>query len=123
MKEIDANIAERFGFLERCKTFECDLLKIKDITFDCSGDGVSFDLSGFLSNIYQVIIIPEYDIRADRNDYWDARKQLRKAVIELAEKYDLYPSGDIIEDFGEHFYFVFRCGKTWRESSQSKNPK
>lgn len=114
MRRNDSKIAERFGILERCKAFENELLRIKDIVPDKSDDGIPFDLSGFLSNIFQVIIVPKYDIRADRDDYWEARKQLKESVVALAEKYDLYPAGDRIEDQGAHFYFVFRCGKSWR---------
>lgn len=114
MRDRDIKTAERFGILERCKAFENDLLKIKDIVPDKSDDGIPFSLDGFLSGIYHVIIVPQYDIRGDREDYWEARSQLKEAVIALAEKYDLYPSGDRIEDMGAHFYFVFTCGQTWR---------
>lgn len=116
MRTRDIKTAEQCGILERCKAFEADLLKIKDIVPDKSDDGIPFDLSGFLSSIYQVIIVPQYDIRGDRDDYLEARKQLRESVVALAEKYDLHPSGDRIEDQGAHFYFVFSCGKTWREA-------
>lgn len=113
MRTRDTKIAEQFGVLVRCKAFEEDLLKIDGIVLDKSDDGVAFDLTGFLSGIYQVIIVPKYDIRADRNDYWEARRQLCENVLALAEKYELYPSGDRIEDYGAHFYFVFNCGKSW----------
>ena len=114
MRIRDAEIAKRYKVIDRCKAFETDLLKIKDIVPDKMDGGIGFDLTGFLSDIYQVIIIPKYDIRADRDDYWDARQRLREEVIAVAEKYDLCPSGDRIEDYGEHFYFVFTCGKSWR---------
>ena len=114
MRINDSKIAERFGILERCKAFEKELLQIKDIVPDKSNDGIPFDLSGFLSDIFQVIIVPQYDIGADRDDYWEARKHLKESVVALADKYVLYPSGDRIEDQGAHFYFVFRCGQTWR---------
>lgn len=115
MRARDVKTADKFGILECCKAFEKDLLRIADIVPDKSDDGIPFDLSGFLSDIAQVIIVPKYDIRANREDYWEARKKLRERVITLAEKYDLRTSGDRIEDQGEHIYFVFRCGKTWRE--------
>jgi len=115
MRTRDIKTAEQFGILERCKAFEADLLKIKDIVPDKFDDGIPFDLDGFLSSIYQVIIVPQYDIRSDRDDYWEARRQVRENVVALAEKYDLHPSGDRIEDQGTHFYFVFNCGETWRE--------
>ncbi len=114
MRERDSKIAEQFGILERCKSFEKELLQIKDIVPDKSDDGIPFDLNGFLSNIYYVIIVPQYDIRADRDDYWEARQQLKESVVALAEKYDLHRTEDCIEDQGRHFYFVFRCGQTWR---------
>lgn len=115
MRAWDIRTAEQFGILERCQAFEKELLQIKDIVPDTSDDGIPFDLNGFLSNIFQVIIVPKYDIRADRDDYWEARKQLKESVIALAGRYDLYRTEDSIEDQGAHFYFVFRCGKTWRE--------
>lgn len=123
MRIRDSKIAEQFGLLERCKAFESDLLIIKDIVSDKSDDGIPFDLTGFLSNIHQVIIVPQYNIRADREDYWEARKQLRESIITLAEKYDLHPSGDSIEDYGEHFYFVFSCGTSWTELTLSRKQK
>lgn len=115
MRIRDIKVAEQFGILERCKAFEADLLKIKDIVPDKFDDGIPFDLDGFLSDIYQVIIVPKYDIRADRNDYWEARRQVKENVVALAKKYDLHRTEDRIEDYGAHFYFVFSCGKSWRE--------
>ena len=114
MRARDIKTAELVGIAERCKAFENDLLKIKDIVPGELDDGVSFDLDSFLDGIFQVIIVPQYDIRADRTDYWEARKQLKKSVITLAEKYDLYRTEDPVEDYGEHFYFVFRCGESWK---------
>ena len=116
MRARDIETAEQFGILERCRAFEKDLLGIEDIVPDKSDDGVPFDLDGFLSGIFYVIIVPRYEIRADRDDYWEARAWLKERVITLAEKYDLHRTGDRIEDQGEHFYFVFRCGETWRRS-------
>ena len=114
MRERDIKTAEKFGILERCKAFEDDLLKIKDIVPDKFDDGIPFDLNGFLDNIYQVIIVPQFDIRGNRDDYWEAHRQLRKNVVALAKKYDLHLT-DRIEDQGTHNYFVFCCGKTWKE--------
>ena len=114
MRARDTQTAAQFGILERCRAFEKELLQIKDIVPDKSDDGIPFDLDGFLSNIFQVIIVPRYDIGADRDDYWEARKQLKGNVVAPAEKYDLHRTDDRIEDYGEHFYFVFRCGASWR---------
>ena len=113
MRIRDAEIAKRYKVIDRCKAFEAGLLEIKDIVPDKMDGGIGFDLTGFLSDIYQVIIIPKYDIRPCRCDYWEARRQLRENIVALAGKYDLHPSGDRIEDYGEHLYFVFNCGKSW----------
>ena len=114
MRAMDIKTAERFGILERCKAFEKELLQIKGIVPDKFDDGIPFDLNGFVDNIFYVIIVPQYDIRDDRNDQWEARKHLKERVVALAEKYDLYRTEDRIEGYGQHFYFVFRCGQTWR---------
>lgn len=114
MRTRDIQTAERCGILERCMAFEKELLQIKDIVPDKVDDGIPFDLSGFLSNIFQVIIVPKYSIRANRDGYWEAREHLIASVIALAEKYDLHRTDDRIEDQGRHFYFVFRCGISWR---------
>ena len=58
MRAWDIQTAEQCGILERCQAFEKELLQIKDIVLDKSDDGIPFDLSGFLSNIFQVIIVP-----------------------------------------------------------------
>lgn len=113
MRTRDIKIAERLGILERLKAFEADLLKIKDIEYEEFSDGINFDLTPLLSVISQVIIIPKYNIGADRDDYWEARDNLRATVVGLAKQYDLHKSGDRIEDYGVHFYFVFNCGSSW----------
>ena len=69
MRRRDIKTAEKFRILEQCKAFERDLLQIKDIVPDVSDDGIPFDLNGFLSGIFQIIIVPKYDIHANRDDY------------------------------------------------------
>lgn len=114
MRKRVIKTAEKFEILERCKAFERDLLQIRDIVPDASDGGIPFDLNGLLSGIFQIIIVPKYSISADRDDYWEARQALKENVIALAKTYDLHRSGDCIEDQGEHFYFVFNCGPTWK---------
>lgn len=121
MEKTAIHAANEFGVLERCQAFEQELLAIKDVVPDESENGVPFDLSGFYSGIFQVIILPKYDIRSTRKDYWAARTHLKKDVITLAEKYDLHRTADQIEDHGEHFYFVFRCGESWKFNNVKSN--
>lgn len=120
MRTKEVQIAERYGILARVQSFEADLLKIKDIVSSEFDNGVCFDLNGFLDDMRYVIIIPKYDIRASREDYFAARTQLRASVIELAASYDLHRTCDPIEDYGEHFYFVFDCGSSWNPVKESE---
>lgn len=98
--------AARCGILERMQCLEDDLLQIPDIV------RVEFDLSDY-PDIRYVIIVPKYDIRADRDDYWDARDRQKDAIRRVCIAHDLYPTGDAWEDMGEHWYIVRRCGNTW----------
>lgn len=100
--------AEQAGIREKVEKLGEEILAIPDVT------SIDWDLDGFLSNIYQVIIIIGYDIRANREDYWDARSNLKHRVVDVANEYDLYRTSDPIEDMGEHFYFVFGCMESWR---------
>lgn len=101
MKERTILQAKHFGQLGRIKAFEEALLKIPGII-----ESVDFDLDGWFDNIRQVIICPKYNWRADRT-------QIIRDVINAAKELDLHPSGDAIEDYGEHLYFVFDCGESW----------
>lgn len=75
---------------------------------------VDFDLDGFWSDIYQVIILTEYDIPVSLNNYYEVRKSVINQVIEIAKGNFLERTEDAIEDYGEHFYFVFECMEGWK---------
>ena len=92
--------AIKFGILEQCEAFEKDLLTIPHCV------GVEFDLDGFYDNLNQVIFLTKYDIPVSLEDYFAVRKKFKIDVLQVAAKYGLKPSGDTIEDYGEHFYFV-----------------
>ena len=98
--------AIRFGILRRMQRLEDDLLKIPDIV------RVEFDISDYPSIPY-IIIIPKYDIRADRDDYYEARDRQKDAIRSVCHEHDLHPTGDAWEDMGEHWYIVRRCGSSW----------
>lgn len=111
MTQRDIETATRFGFLEWLQSFEAELLKIPDVV------KVEYDLDGFHSNIFQVICIIKYDIRTNRDDYWNARSKLQTSVLLTARANDLYKTSDTIEDYGEHFYFVFGCTGAWKQKN------
>lgn len=116
MRERDRQTAERFGILERVEDLERELLKVDHVV------GVEFDLDGFYSDIYQVIVLPEYDIPVTAPDYFDVRKRMLNEVLAITREHGLNPSGDGIEDYGKHYYIVRDCDKSWKELvAQNKN--
>lgn len=104
--------ARQFGILARCEALENDLLKIPGVA------DVDFDLDCFFDNMHQIILLVGYDIDVKRADYFDARRELQKACIMVMLSHGLNPSGDSIEDYGKHFYFVRRCSKEWEGVKQ-----
>lgn len=98
--------AARLGILRRMQRLEEDILAIDDIV--C----VEFDISNY-PEIPYVILIPKYDIRVDRDDYWEARHHQCDRIRAVCLEHDLHPTGDRWEDMGEHWYIVRRCGPTW----------
>lgn len=105
-----ALIAERYGITEKCASLERDLLSIDGVT------SVEFDLNGFLDGIHQVIALVGYDYHKIRIAWSVAGKIVEKALLH----HDLHDSGDLIEDYGEHLYFVFDCGPSWMKKGESE---
>ena len=84
---------------------------------------VEWDLTGFYSEIYQVIFLLKYDIAADRADYWEARKNLIGNALKVISNNDLYKTEDRVEDHGQHFYFVAGCKASWKNQKPEENTK
>ena len=95
-------IAERYEITDKCEALENALLKIPGAI------SVEFDLNGFLDNIHQVIVLVGYDFHKIRGPLFFARAVMKETFL-----HDLHSSGDRIEDYGEHLYFVFDCGASW----------
>lgn len=113
MNERAIRTAEHFGQLERCKEFEAALLAIKDVVPEQSCEGVDFDLDGWWSNIRYLIIVPKYSILVSAQDYFERRSIMLRSIIKTAQRFGLSRTEDRIEDYGEHYYIVFRCDGTW----------
>ena len=109
MRERDRLTAERFGIFDRVEALEQALLQIDRVV------GVEFDLDGFYSDIFQVIVVPEYDIPVTTPDYFDVRQKMLHEVLSVTREHGLMPSGDSIEDYGKHYYIVRNCDKSWKE--------
>lgn len=102
--------AEALGIAEKMRALENDLLQIEGIS------DIDFDIDNF-DEIPLVILIPRYKV-PDGHGYWFSRRAAQLAqIVAVCEKHDLYNSGDRIEDYGEHWYIVRACGKTWKEAT------
>ena len=108
MRDRDMRVAVRFGLDKRVKELEAALLAIAHVV------EVDIDLDGFLSEIYQLVIVPKYDIPASLPNYFDVRREMLRNILKVAESFGLSNSGDSIEDMGEHYYIVRQCDDTWK---------
>lgn len=102
-----AQTARRFGVYEQCEHLEADLLKIPGVV------SVEFDLDGFYDHMHELIFLTEYQITKKGADWFEARRKMKLSIIQTAAAHDLTSTGDAIEDYGEHLYFVRRCGASW----------
>lgn len=107
MDKINKRIAENFKIVNQCNNLEEALLNIDGVV------KVDFDLYGFLDNLHQVILLIGYDIPLSSPNYFEKRREMVNHIISTAAENDLTRTEDRIEDYGEHFYFVFRHGKKW----------
>lgn len=107
MKEREREIAKEFGILDRCKNLETQLLNIPGC-FE-----VDMDLDGLYDHMNQIILLIGYDIDVRREDYFEAMAEFKREIINVLRIHKLYPSGEDIEDYGKHLYFVRRCGVAW----------
>lgn len=106
MKNRERKAAEILGILDRLEALEADLLKVNRIV------KVEFDVDGFFDDIPDVCIVYEYDVPVGLENYFEERRRIIRESVEVMERHGLTASGDAIEDYGTHFYFV-RNAKTW----------
>lgn len=112
MREREKNIAKHFGILERCLDLEKALLSVDGVTPEKSADlGIDFDLNSIPS---ELVIVPKYGIPVSADDYFDRRRKMLMNIIETCKQFGLTRSEDEIEDYGEHYYIVFRCDSSWK---------
>ena len=107
-------IAEKFGITDKIQKLESDLLQIPHIT------EVTFDLDGFIDGMNQVIFLLKYDIPIDSENYFGERENLIESALKTLEQNGLSRTGDRIEDYGEHFYFVTKCNDSWRVDAEDE---
>ena len=105
LRERDMETARLYGFADYVAKFQTSICQIKGI------EDVDFDLSGFLSDIPEVILVPKYHIPADAPDYFEQRRAMLTEIIRIAGEFGMTRTEDRIEDMGQHFYIVTRLSK------------
>lgn len=103
--------AARWGILDRIQALEDDLMKITGIVH------VDFDIRDY-GETWQVILIPEYKIDCDPGLYFKTKFAQLDTFLDVCTKHGLKPSGDVLEDMGQHWYIVRSCDKTWPRPSE-----
>lgn len=107
MDERNKKTAEHFNIVGQCNKLEKELLCVDGVL------SVDFDLDGFWDNMHQVILVVGYDIPVSLPNYYETRREMLNNIIKVAAENDLSRTEDSIEDYGAHFYFVFRHGREW----------
>lgn len=107
-------IAEKFGIDDKIRKLKSDLLKIPHVI------EVDFDLNGFNDDLNQVIFLLKYDIPVGSKNYFGERERLIDRALQTAQQNGLSRTGDSIEDYGEHFYFVTKCDDSWEVCSEDE---
>lgn len=108
LDERTKKTAEKFNIYDKVINLKQNILKIKYAT------SVKFDLDGFYDNLNQVIFVVGYDIDVCLSNYFEIRKNFIKKIIDAAKQAGLTRTQDRIEDYGSHFYLVFKCNDKWR---------
>lgn len=112
LNSSDICTAARFGFLEEIKRFQAAILALDGVV------DIEYDLSGFVSDIHEVIFLPKFLIgHAGTESYFERRKELLRTILAVAKQNGLTRTGDRIENYGDAFYIVMDC--PWAKSTES----
>ena len=106
-------IAHIYGLTDRIEALEKALLSVKGVT------EVTFDLTGYFDNIYQVIVIAKYNLDYSEgiSDAYNEHSRIQKELVKAARLNQLTRTEDELEDMGEHFYIVFSSSK-WNDNRE-----
>lgn len=108
MRDRDKEIAIKFNILDKCQSLESQLLGLPYVY------EAEFDLSGFIDGLNEINILVGYDLHTDTEDYFLTRRSIKMLIIKALLENHLYPTGDRVEDYGKHFYFVRKIDDTWK---------
>ena len=107
MDTRNAATAARFGITEQCAALERDLLDLPGVA------AVDFDLDGFYDHMEQVILLVKFDVPVTSRNYFRDLFYLRQGIVTTAGAHGLTRTPDAVENYGEHFYFVFHHNAAW----------
>lgn len=116
MREKELQIANEFGVTEKLQKLENEILAIDRVI------GIDFDLTDFYNDIPYIIFLTKYDILGSLpvDSYWEARRKLKLDVMKVARDNGLTKTDDRVEDYGEHFYWVFQYDKSWTKGKDNE---
>ena len=105
--------AKMYGISDKIKELEKALSSVKYVT------EVTFDLTGFYDNIFQVVVIAGYEIdnTLPLESYYKAHSKVKGDIIRAANRNGLMRTEDRVEDMGAHWYIVFSA-RRWNEDKE-----
>lgn len=107
-------LAEKYGIAKKVQKLEYDLMGIRGV------QAVEFDLNGFLDHMQEIIVLTKYHAEGQEfKRYLWHKHRIKAQITNWAEKNGLTLAGDRVEDYGEHFYWVFRCDESWDGEKQT----
>lgn len=98
--------AAKLGILDKIQALEKELLEIEGVS------DIDFDLDNY-ADLRQVILVPRYNVGMFDDSYYIRRLQQLQMIVSVCRSNGLRDSGDRIEDYGEHWYIVRDCDRTW----------
>lgn len=101
-------LAIQYGIYDRIVKLDSDLSIIPNIVH------IEYDIRCY-NDLRQIILVPKYnfDHHRDMHHLFEMRSEQIFRIQSVCKDHGLYPTGDRIEDYGEHWYIVRQCGNTW----------
>lgn len=110
MDKTTESLGASFGILPKLQALDEDILRIEGV------ESTEYDIRDY-PEIRYVILVPKYHIPVSTPDYFNARRRHLQAIFDACAKHGLTPTGDSVEDMGNHWYIVRKCDHTWPHAS------
>ncbi|MBP3359927.1 MAG: hypothetical protein J6N52_03665 [Clostridia bacterium] len=102
---------ERFGIAKNIEKFTRELQQVRYV------GNIEYDLDSLIDNIPYIILIVEYNIPISMDNYYKTKTNFVNDILKVAQNNGLKKTEDSIEDYGQHYYFVFRHNNDWVHTS------